>query len=173
MTGQKTMGSTQPAVCTCLPEQLTAIGVIFVVDSFLQNTAEMKGQPAQSKNQHQAEHRLRYFPPLQHPHTKTNTDASEFLSHIVQSRGHRSQVTYDYPLLTFALVPVSCGRWGRCACLSCDWAFHRTWACRRFPCRPEGGRNRSRRATILSCPGRTGKGNPLSLKSPTSIHMVD
>lgn len=53
-------------LCTsvCLPEQFTAVGVILVVDCFLQNTAEMKGQPAESKNQHQAEHRLRYFPPL-------------------------------------------------------------------------------------------------------------
>lgn len=53
-----------PAVSACLPEQFTAVGVILVVDCFLQNTAEMKGQPAESKNQHQAEHRLRHFPPL-------------------------------------------------------------------------------------------------------------
>lgn len=53
-----------PSVSACLPEQFTAVGVILVVDCFLQNTAQMKGQPAESKNQHQAEHRLRYFPPL-------------------------------------------------------------------------------------------------------------
>ena len=53
-----------PAVSARLPEQLTAVGVVLVVDGFLQNTAEMKGQPAESKNQHQAEDRLRYFPPL-------------------------------------------------------------------------------------------------------------
>ncbi len=53
-----------PTASACLPEQFTAVGVIFVVDSFLQNTAEMKRQPAQSKNQHEAEHRLRHFPPL-------------------------------------------------------------------------------------------------------------
>lgn len=59
---------------TCLPEQLTAVGVILIIDCFLQNTAEMKGQPAESKNQHQAEHRLCYFPPLQHTHTKKSEE---------------------------------------------------------------------------------------------------
>lgn len=39
-----------PTVSACLPEQFTAVGVILVVDSFLQNTAEMKGQPAESEN---------------------------------------------------------------------------------------------------------------------------
>ena len=53
-----------PAVRARLPEQFTAVGVVLVVDCFLQNTAEMKGQPAESKNQHQAEDRLRHFPPL-------------------------------------------------------------------------------------------------------------
>lgn len=53
-----------PTVSACLPEQFTAVGVILVIDCFLQNTTEMEGQPAQSENQHEAEHRLRHFPPL-------------------------------------------------------------------------------------------------------------
>lgn len=57
-----------------VPEQFTAIGVVLVVDRFLQNSTEMKRQPAQSKNQHQAENRLGYFPTLQHPQTKTNRE---------------------------------------------------------------------------------------------------
>lgn len=46
-------------------------------------------------------------------------------------------------------TPVSCGRWARSACLSCDWASRRTWACRRSPCRPAGGRSRSRTTKSL------------------------
>lgn len=68
---QRTIGSHEvcstfvsPTVSACLPEQFTAVGVVLIIGCFLQNTAEMKGQPAESKNQHQAEHRLRYFPPL-------------------------------------------------------------------------------------------------------------
>lgn len=51
-------------VSACLPEQFTAVGVILVIDCFLQNTAEMQGKPAESEDQHEAEHRLRHFPPL-------------------------------------------------------------------------------------------------------------
>lgn len=59
-------------------------------------------------------------------------------------------------------IPASCGRWARCACLFCDWASHRTWVCRRFPCRPVAGRSRSQTATSLSCCGKTGKKNTQS-----------
>ena len=70
-----------PTVSACLPEQFTAVGVILVIGCFLQNTAEMKGQPAESKNQHQAEHCLCYFPPL-HTKGKTNIDARECLQFV-------------------------------------------------------------------------------------------
>lgn len=53
-----------------LPEQLAAVGVVFVVDGFLQNAAEVERQPAESKDQHEAEHRLRHFPPLHQIYTE-------------------------------------------------------------------------------------------------------
>lgn len=56
-----------------------------------------------------------------------------------------------------ALVPVSCGRWERSACLFCGWASRRTWVCRRMQCTPGVNRNRSQTATSLWHPGRTGK----------------
>lgn len=81
-----------------LPEQLTAVGVIFVIDCFLQDAAEMKWQPAESENQHQAEDRLGYFPPLRtHTHTQTSVGAAEV---AVKGRGS----------LNRAFVPASCGR---------------------------------------------------------------
>lgn len=52
------------AVFLCLPEQFTAVGVILVIDCFLQNTAQMKRQPAESENQYQAENCLCHLPPL-------------------------------------------------------------------------------------------------------------
>lgn len=57
-----------------LPEQLTAVGVILVIDCFLQNTAEMKGQPAEGENQDETEHRLGHFPPLKQKHKENNLD---------------------------------------------------------------------------------------------------
>lgn len=50
---------------SALPEQLAAVGVILVVDSFFQNATEMERQPAQGEDQHQAEDRLGHLPPLQ------------------------------------------------------------------------------------------------------------
>lgn len=88
----------------CLPEQFTAVGVILVVDCFLQNTAEMKGQPAESENQHKAKHCLRYFPPL---HTqKTNIEITESLCLYKSYAFSGSEGAQQ----SFAHVPVSCGR---------------------------------------------------------------
>lgn len=69
-----------------------------------------------------------------------------------------------------AFVPVSCGRWGRFACLFCGWASHRTWACRRMRCRPGVNRNRRQRATSLSHPGRTGKNKTRARKVSTQLY---
>lgn len=63
------MGCAVKSLSYLLPEQFTAVRVVLVVNSFLQDTAEMEGQPAESKDQHEAENRLCNFPSLS---TKTN-----------------------------------------------------------------------------------------------------
>lgn len=92
-----------PSVSLCLPEQFTAVGVILVIDCFLQNAAEMKRQPAQSKNQHQAEHRLGHFPPLHRQRQIL------MLPKACDSSKSFEKVS-DALMQSFACVPVSCGR---------------------------------------------------------------
>lgn len=55
-----------------LPEQLTAIRVSGVIDCLLQNAAEVQGQPAEGKDQHQAENSLGHFPALKKTTKKKN-----------------------------------------------------------------------------------------------------
>lgn len=47
-----------------VPEQLTAVWILLVVNGELQDAAEVERQPAQSEDQDQAEHRLSNLPPL-------------------------------------------------------------------------------------------------------------
>ena len=69
----------------CIPEQFTAVGVILVIDRLLEYTTEVKRQPAQGKYQHQAEHCLGHFPPLEnHKHTKTMLVVSAPCDHTRQ-----------------------------------------------------------------------------------------
>lgn len=49
-----------------LPEQLTAVGVHLVIDGFLEDAAEVQGQPAEREDHHQAEHGLGHLPALPH-----------------------------------------------------------------------------------------------------------
>lgn len=41
-----------------LPQKLTAVGIVFIINGQLEDPAQVEGQPAEAEDQHQAEHCL-------------------------------------------------------------------------------------------------------------------
>lgn len=65
-----------------LPEEFTAVDVIRIVDGLFQDAAEVKRQPAESKDHHETEDSFSHFPTLKN---KTNSNfMSQKQSYIAQ-----------------------------------------------------------------------------------------
>jgi len=82
-----------------LPEQLTSVGVCLVIDGLFEDTAEVEGQPAESEDHHEAEHRLGHLPALRREGGKGRRDGL--------NTGERVQQSTFSPCLARALQVIS------------------------------------------------------------------